>query len=160
MKKRFTRNVGLPAVLTVLLGGCLADGAGPRQTLGALGGAVGGAFVGNEIGKGSGRVLATAAGTLVGLGVGADVGRSLDRANRVYEARLRERRGHSQQTPVPGFAPAPAAGGSWSGGAHDANEGAWRSGSVRDARDCRSLQGGLKPVFACRNGAGQWFVLQ
>ena len=155
MKMRLLCNVGASAVLATLLSGCLSDSAGPRQTLGALGGAIGGAFVGNEIGKGSGRVLATAAGTLAGLGVGADVGRSLDRANRVYQARLQPRRGHSQQTPVPGFAP--AAGGSWFGGA---NEGVQHSGSIRDARDCHSLQGGLRPAFACRNGAGQWFVLQ
>ena len=155
MKMRLLCNVGAPMVLAALLGGCLSDGVGPRQKLGALGGAIGGAFVGNEIGKGSGRVLATAAGTLVGLGVGADVGRSLDRANRVYETRFQSRRGHSQQTPVAGFAP--AASGSWFRGA---NEGVQHSGSIRDARDCHSLQGGLKPVFACRNGTGQWFVLQ
>ena len=147
-------GIVLAAALAVPLGGCLYGDAGPRQAIGALGGATGGAFVGNRIGKGSGRVLATAAGALIGAGVGADVGRSLDRANRVYTSRF----GHGQQTPVPGFAPAPRRGGSWFGGSSGAGAGPGRA--IRDARGCRRLEGGLRAAFACRNDAGQWFVLQ
>lgn len=154
---RLMHGVVAPVALVALLGGCSSDGVGPREFFGSLGGAVGGAFVGNEIGQGSGRVLATAAGTLIGLGVGADIGRSLDRANRVYENRIRVRYGHSQQTPVPGFPSAGAVGGRWF---DDRDGGARHTDSIRDAHDCRPLEGGLKPVFACRNGIGQWFVLQ
>ena len=146
----------LAAALAVPLGGCLYGDVGPRQAIGTLGGATGGAFVGNRIGKGSGRVLATAAGALIGAGIGADVGRSLDRANRVYTSRF----GHGQQTPVPGFAPAPRRGGSWFGGSSGADAGAGPGHAIRDARSCRRLEGGLRAAFACRNDAGQWFVLQ
>lgn len=146
--------------LAVPLGGCLSDAAGPRETVGALGGAVGGAFVGKDIGGGSGQVLATAAGTLIGAAVGADIERSLDRANRSYEIRSGYRLGHSQQTPVPGFATAPPGGSSWFGSPAGADTGARRTGAIREAHACRPLEGGLKPAFACRNDAGQWFVLQ
>lgn len=156
--KRPMRNIGAAALLTVFLGGCLSGGMGPRETIGSLGGAVGGAFAGNRVGEGGGRILATAAGTLVGATVGADIGRSLDRANQAWEARARAPRGHSQQTPVPGFAP--AASGSWPAASHAAGEGPSATGAIRDAQDCRALKGGLKPAFACRNGAGHWFVLQ
>ena len=147
-------GIVLAAALTIPLGGCLSGDPGLREGLGALGGATGGAFVGNKIGKGSGRVLTTGAGALIGAGVGADIGRSLDRANRVYTSRF----GHGQQTPVPGFAPAPRRDGSWFGGSSDA--GAEPRHTIRDARDCRPLEGGLRAAFACRNSAGQWFVLQ
>lgn len=121
---------------------------------------MGGAFLGKDIGGGSGRVLATTAGALIGAAVGADIGRSLDRANRGYEARLGNRLGHSQQTPVPGFATAPHSGGSWFDSPAGADTGARRTDAIREARACRPLKGGLKPAFACRNDAGQWFVLQ
>ena len=149
-------GIVLAAALAVPLGGCLYDDAGPRQVVGALGGTVGGAFVGNKIGKGSGRVLATAAGALIGSGMGADIGRSLDRANRVYTSRF----GHGQQTPVPGFASAPRRGGSWFDGSSGADADARSGRAIRDARGCRRLEGGLRAAFACRNDAGQWFVLQ
>ena len=87
-------------------------------------------------------------------GVGADVGRSLDRANRVYEARLQPRRGHSRQTPVPGFAP--AAGGSWFGGA---NEDVQRlhprrpgGGPTKTAQRKRLIAGSLTPYLQCARG--------
>lgn len=143
--------------LVLMLGGCYSGGTGPREGIGALGGAVGGAFLGEKVGKGRGRVLATAAGTVLGAAVGSDVGRSLDRANRAYESLARRPTGHSQQTPVPGFAPPPRAGdGGYQGGAGQA-----AGTTIRDAQDCRALEGGgLRPAFACRNSVGQWFVIQ
>lgn len=146
--------IAIAVATAFLLGGCVSHNPGFREGVGALTGAAGGAFLGDKVGKGRGRVLATAAGTVTGLAVGADIGRSLDRANELYEARARGPIGHSQQTPVPGFAPAPPAG--------EGHSARGTSGStIREARDCRALNGGgLRPAFACRNSAGQWFVLQ
>ena len=152
-----TRLIAITAA-ALLLGGCASDGVGPRQSIGALAGAVGGAFLGDNVGKGKGRTLATAAGALAGMAIGSDVGRSLDRANAVYAARRPV--GHSQQTPVPGFAP-PRAGGTHYVAPAAHGGGAAAGGTVRDAQNCRALDGGgLRPSYACRNSAGQWFILQ
>ncbi len=148
---------GMAAAAVLILGGCVSDSAGPRQGVGALAGAVGGAFLGDNVGKGRGRTLATAAGALAGYAIGSDVGRSLDRANALHEARGRAPAGHSQQTPVAGFTPPPAAGTAWGARPHAHGGG----GTIRDARDCRTLdEGNLRPSYACRNSAGQWFILQ
>ena len=142
-----------------LLGGCTSDSIGPRQAVGALGGAVGGAFLGDNVGKGKGRTLATAAGTLAGLAIGSEIGRSLDRANELYEARRYGSAGHSQQTPVPGFAPPPR--GHGAGFAGPTRNASASAPTIRDAQNCRALDsGGLRPAYACRNSVGQWFVLQ
>ncbi len=147
------------ALAAVLLGGCMSDNVGPRQGIGALTGAVGGAFLGEKVGKGRGRVLATAAGTIVGAAVGSDIGRSLDRANASYAARRPV--AHSQQTPVPGFAPPPQAGSARYYGPTEQDGTASAGSTVRDAQDCRALDGGgLRPSYACRNSLGQWFILQ
>ena len=149
------------AMAAMLAGGCASEDAGPRQGVGALTGAVGGAFLGEKVGKGSGRVLATAAGAIAGAAVGSDIGRSLDRANAAHAAHASGRpTSHSQQTPVPGFAP-PRAGGSRHYASSD-RDGAPSGGpAVRDAQGCRALdEGGLRPSYACRNSLGQWFILQ
>ena len=153
------RMVGGALAMAVLLAGCQSHGVGPRQEIGALTGAIGGAFLGNDVGKGRGRVLATAAGTVAGMAIGADIGRSLDRANAAYVARRPV--AHSQQTPVPGFAPSPhiSSGHHGAGGTYRAV--AANGSTIRDALDCRTLdEGGLRPTFACRNRTGQWFILQ
>lgn len=146
---------GAIALSVILFGGChAAKGPGPRELVGSLAGAVGGALVAKNVGKGSGRALATGAGALIGYGIGADIGRSLDRANRHYESRAEKPVGHSQQTPVPGFVYHRRPTGPVSGGETATVP------SIRDAASCRSLEGGLRPTVVCRNGAGQWFVLQ
>ena len=142
----------------LLLGGCMSANPGDREVIGALMGAAGGAVLAaKNVGNGTGRTLGIAAGTLLGSWAGADIGRSLDRANAAYESGGPVVRGHSQQVPVPGIAPpiAPAGAGQvWQASAGQAG------GTIREARDCRALEGGLRPAFACRNDHGQWFVLQ
>lgn len=59
-------------------------GAGPKQSVGTLGGAVAGGLLGSQVGGGSGRLWATGAGVLLGAIVGSEIGKSLDRADRVY----------------------------------------------------------------------------
>jgi len=154
MKHCIGKKTGSVIALVFLFGGCASADPGKREWIGALLGAMSGAAAAaNNINKGDGRSLGMAAGALLGYAVGADIGRSLDRANRIY---TRRPRGHSQQTPVAGFAPPPKIGRPWFGN----RETTPLSGTTRDARDCRALEGGLRPTFACRNNTGQWFVLQ
>lgn len=83
----------LPAALAAfLLTGCLGlDGAGPKQTIGTLGGAVVGGLAGSEIGGGTGRQIMIGLGTLVGAAVGGSIGQSLDRADELYAERTAQR---------------------------------------------------------------------
>ena len=158
MKLEMRKTLPTAAVILLLLGGCVSPDAGNRELLGALlGAAGGGAVAANNINKGDGRSLGVAVGAVLGSVVGADVGRSLDRANKLYNWRAQRYRNHSQQVPVAGFAPAPKRRGSWFGNTHGD---APIPQTIRDAKNCRSLEGGLRPTFACRNSAGQWFVLQ
>ena len=157
MKPKMRKTL-LLAALVVLLSGCVSPNAGNRELLGGLLGAVGGGTVAaNNINKGDGRNLGVAVGAVLGSVVGADIGRSLDRANQLHNLQVQRYSSHSQQVPVAGFAPPPRHRSRWFGNAN---------GSVpipqtnRDTNNCRPLEGGLRPAFACRNGAGQWFVLQ
>ncbi len=59
-------------------------GAGPKQSIGTLGGAAIGGLAGSQIGGGSGRLWATGAGVLLGALAGSAIGKSLDRADRTY----------------------------------------------------------------------------
>jgi len=61
-------------------------GAGPKQSVGTLGGAVAGGLLGSQAGGGSGRLWATGAGVLLGAIAGSEIGKSLDRADRAYMA--------------------------------------------------------------------------
>ncbi|MBK1667759.1 hypothetical protein CKO28_06895 [Rhodovibrio sodomensis] len=72
----------VPVLLATLLLGACANGPGPKQTVGTLGGAVLGGWGGSQIGKGEGKLWATGAGAVLGALVGSEVGRSLDRADR------------------------------------------------------------------------------
>lgn len=71
------------------LGAC-AD-AGPKETVGGLGGAALGGWAGSHIGSGKGRLAATAAGAVLGGIVGSSIGRSLDRADRQAMAQTTHR---------------------------------------------------------------------
>lgn len=85
-------RIALVAALTASLGACAQNGyggygyggAGPKQTVGTLGGAVVGGLAGSQIGGGTGRLWATGAGVLLGALVGNSIGQSLDRADRQY----------------------------------------------------------------------------
>lgn len=59
-------------------------GAGPKQSMGTLGGAVLGGLAGSQFGGGEGRLWTTGAGVLLGAIVGGNIGKSLDRADRAY----------------------------------------------------------------------------
>lgn len=78
-------------VINVLAAGALAFGvaacdqsAGPKESLGTLGGAAIGGLLGSQIGSGTGQLAAVGAGVLLGGLVGSEVGKSLDRADRLY----------------------------------------------------------------------------
>lgn len=72
--------------LSLFTAGC-ADGPGPKQSAGAVGGAVLGGLLGSQIGGGSGRLWATGAGAVLGALAGSEIGRSLDQADKTYMAR-------------------------------------------------------------------------
>ncbi|MBI1262688.1 MAG: glycine zipper 2TM domain-containing protein [Rhizobiales bacterium] len=59
-------------------------GAGPKQSVGTVGGAVLGGLAGSQFGGGEGRLWTTGAGVLLGALIGSEVGKSLDRADRAY----------------------------------------------------------------------------
>ena len=158
-------GVSRAAVAAVLaaatLGGCASEGVGSREAVGALAGAVGGAVAAaGNIGKGTGRDLAAVGGALLGAAAGADIGRSLDRANAAWRssaAPASRPTGHSQQVPVPGFAPASHGGRGL--GALFAEEPPIPT--IRDASECSPLdEDTLRPAFACRTADGHRFVLQ
>lgn len=58
-------------------------GAGPKQTVGGVGGAVLGGLLGSQIGGGSGRLWATGAGAVIGALVGSEIGRGLDEVDKM-----------------------------------------------------------------------------
>ncbi len=72
---------------TGLTVGACSEGAGPKETLGALGGAVLGGLAGAQVGSGSGQLAATAAGALLGAVLGSEIGKSLDKADQLYAER-------------------------------------------------------------------------
>jgi surface antigen len=77
-------TVAAAALALVTLAGCAQDQyqAGPKQTIGAVGGAILGGIAGAQFGKGTGRLIATGVGTGLGLLVGSEIGRSLDDLDR------------------------------------------------------------------------------
>ena len=154
------KRSGLIMALSFLMSGCISDNPGNRELIGSLAGAAGGAAIAaNNIKNGMGRGVGIAAGALLGGSVGADIGRSLDRANVAYDTLSQRPHGHTQQVPVAGFARPSNIGGTWFDN-RNTNANTPTPYSVRDAQNCRPLEGGFRPIFACRNSIGQWFVLQ
>ena len=153
-----SRTAVAAVLAATMLGGCASEGVGSREAVGALAGAVGGAVAAaGNIGKGTGRDLAAVGGALLGAAAGADIGRSLDRANAAQRSSAFRPTGHSQQVPVPGFAPASHGGRGL--GALLAEEPPIPT--IRDASECSPLDDGrLRPAFACRTADGHRFVLQ
>lgn len=83
--KNFAK-AALAGALTLSVAAC-AQGAGPKEQVGTVGGAVLGGLAGSAIGSGSGRLIAVGAGTLLGAIAGSEIGKSLDRADRLYMER-------------------------------------------------------------------------
>lgn len=71
----------------IALGLAACQDAGPKQTIGTLGGAALGGLVGSQIGGGTGQLAATAAGALLGAYLGSEIGKSLDKADQLYAER-------------------------------------------------------------------------
>ncbi|MES1990268.1 MAG: RT0821/Lpp0805 family surface protein [Pseudomonadota bacterium] len=80
----------IAGTLVLALAGCAQNGyggyggAGPKQSIGTIGGALAGGLAGSQFGGGSGRLWATGAGVLLGALAGNNIGRSLDRADQAY----------------------------------------------------------------------------
>ena len=153
-----SRTAVAAVLAAATLGGCASEGVGSREAVGALAGAVGGAVAAaGNIGKGTGRDLAAVGGALLGAAAGADIGRSLDRANAAWRSSAFRPTGHSQQVPVPGFAPA-SHGGRGLAALFDEDT---PIPTIRDASECSPLdEDTLRLAFACRTADGHRFVLQ
>lgn len=75
------KTIAVALTVALLVGAC-ADRAGPKQTVGTLGGAAAGGLLGAQIGSGKGRLAATAAGALIGALVGSEIGRTMDEVDK------------------------------------------------------------------------------
>lgn len=73
------------AITALAVAGC--EGAGQKETGGAVLGGVVGGLLGSKVGSGKGQLAATAAGAILGALAGSEVGKSLDRADRMYAER-------------------------------------------------------------------------
>lgn len=134
-----------------------AEGIGPKETLGTLGGAALGGLLGSQIGGGSGQLAATAVGVLLGAYLGSEIGRSLDKADQLYADQAA---GQALETNQPI---------SWS------NPDSGHSGSITPTRTyetsqgqyCREYQqtvtigGETQQAYgtACRQPDGSWMIV-
>jgi surface antigen len=84
---KLSKIAGAGLIATGLTVGACSEGAGPKETLGTLGGAVLGGLAGAQVGGGSGQLAATAAGALIGAVLGSEIGKSLDKADQLYAER-------------------------------------------------------------------------
>ena len=79
MEFKMTRKSALILIVSsTLLAGCQSD-AGPKETIGAIGGGALGALAGSQFGGGSGRLVGAGVGGALGAIIGGQVGRSMDR---------------------------------------------------------------------------------
>lgn len=78
------RMLNLITVTAASIGLSACGGAGPKETIGTLGGGALGGFAGSQIGKkgSAGNLAATAGLALLGAWFGNEIGKSLDRADR------------------------------------------------------------------------------
>ena len=165
--------VGALAVAAILALGLATAPAGAHDTdrsqLWAgtlLGGTVGG-LIGSEIGKGRGRLIAIGAGSLLGGLYGGHLARRhlSHRAHhhrvhhRPWRAPRAYREVHVHHHPAPPPAPArePAA-------ASDYLLAGAPVPAPQERRpmmsECRTLEAGLSPVYACRTAGGEWRILR
>ena len=83
------KTLFLAVAIAALAAGCTS--AGPKQTVGTLGGAAVGGLLGAQIGSGTGRLIATGAGVFLGGLLGSEIGRSLDDVDKIKNDRAVER---------------------------------------------------------------------
>lgn len=155
------KAVNLVAVPAIALSLVACQGAGPKESVGTLGGAALGGLIGSQIGSGAGRGIAIATGVIIGGLIGNQIGRALDRQDQEY----------ARQAAYQSFNQGPTGSSS-----------AWRnpesgnSGYItpttdpyqRQGRNCRdfthtiTLADGRQEVVrgtACQNADGSWETL-
>lgn len=149
------------AAALCLLTGLTACAGGPKQTAGGALGALAGGVSGAQIGSGSGQLWATGIGAVLGGLIGSEAGASLDRADAAYA------RTHSTGPGIPQQVPNRALvqrGGGRAVGAYATPNGAPAYNQTPPryggSDNCRQLDGGFKPAFACQGANGAWYVLQ
>ncbi len=79
-----------PVIAVLILGGCVSNGMGPKETMGGMVGAAAGGVAGAQVGKGDGKLVGVAIGTLIGAYAGSQLGQSADRADALYFNRVNQ----------------------------------------------------------------------
>lgn len=153
---RITRFATVVALVGAL-GACA--NAGPKESVGTLGGAALGGLLGAQIGKGAGNVAATTMGVVLGGLIGNSIGQSMDRTDRMYY----ERASQSAYTAPVGQQI------TWNNpatGAHGtivaANEGYHADGSYcREFQQTITVGGRQERAYgvACRQPDGSWKIV-
>ena len=156
---RHKATMALTVAGALMLAGCAED-AGPKQTLGTLGGAAAGGLLGSQLGGGSGKLVATGAGVFLGGLIGNQIGKSLDRADRMAADQAYRR---AQTAPVGETI-------TWKN-PDSGNSGTYtpvREGTSSAGKYCREFQqtvtvgGKTERAYgtACRQPDGSWKIVQ
>ena len=148
------------AAVVIVLFTAACQEAGPKETVGTLGGAALGGLIGSQFGSGSGKLAATGAGVFLGALVGNQIGKGLDDVDRMKMDQANHR---AKSVPV-GESIA------WN------NPNTGNSGTVTPVRDgtssageyCREFQqtitvgGSTEQAYgqACRQPDGSWRIVQ
>lgn len=148
------------AAVVIVLFTAACQNAGPKESVGTLGGAALGGLLGSQFGKGSGKLAATGAGVFLGALIGNQIGKGLDDVDRM---RMDQANNRAQTAPV-GESIA------WN------NPNSGNSGTVTPVRDgtsssgeyCREFQqtitvgGKTEQAYgtACRQPDGSWRIVQ
>lgn len=148
------------AAVVIVLFTAACQNAGPKESVGTLGGAALGGLLGSQFGKGSGKLAATGAGVFLGALIGNQIGRGLDDVDRMKMDQANHR---AQSAPI-GESIA------WN------NPNSGNTGTVTPVRDgtsssgeyCREFQqtitvgGSTEQAYgtACRQPDGSWRIVQ
>ena len=88
-------------IASLFRAGCMSGGHGVKRMTGAGLGGIAGGVHGSTAGSGKHGIAATVAGTMAGLFPGSGIGASLDQADRLYAARLRQAASETRPIGVP-----------------------------------------------------------
>ena len=97
-------RTAIAVIAALFRAGCMSGGHGVKRMTGAEGSATspgGGGVPRSTAGSGKHGIAATAAGTMAGLFPGSGIGASLDQADRLYAARLRQAASETRPSGVP-----------------------------------------------------------
>ncbi|MDH3474009.1 MAG: RT0821/Lpp0805 family surface protein [Rhodospirillales bacterium] len=148
------------AAVVILLFTAACQQAGPKESVGTLGGAALGGLLGSQFGSGKGQLAATGAGVFLGALIGNQIGRGLDDVDRI---KIDQANARAKGAPIGETI-------AWN------NPSTGNSGTVTPVRDgtsasgdyCREFQqtvtvgGSTEQAYgtACRQPDGSWRIVQ